>query len=123
MRVPITLSPAEQAYILGNMRLHLADIQTIVHALAAGDAARAAEAADNLGTRPFQSNQKRPPELLAKLPAGFTQMVKTYHRDFDSLAGGIKSGEPNSRSLQRLGVAMQGCVACHAAYRIAPSIP
>lgn len=67
-RVTIPLTDAEHAYILNNMRLHLSDVQLIVQALAAADATAAEEAANRLGSHAFKTNEKRPPDLLKKLP-------------------------------------------------------
>jgi hypothetical protein len=118
-REQIALTPAEYNYVLGNMRLHLADVQTIVNALANDQPATAHEAATRLGSHYFDTNQKRPASLLAKLPPGFIHMSRTYHAQFDELANGISRGDPIAASLQRLSTAMQTCVGCHAVYSIA----
>lgn len=117
-RVPIALTAPEQDYVLGNMRLHLADVQLIVSALAANDAAQAQAAAAHLGTRSFEGSVQRPATLLPKLPPAFQHLMKTYHAQFDELAAGIGRGDPVPQSLQRLGVALQSCAACHATFRI-----
>lgn len=117
-RAVIVLNQIEQDYVLSNMRLHLEDVQTIVNALGANDMARAQAAAEHLGTHSFDANKKRPVTLVPKLPQEFVHFMKSYHADFDTLAEGIRNGEPQAQLLQRLGTAMQGCVACHASFRI-----
>jgi hypothetical protein len=119
LRVPIALTAPEQNYVLGNMRLHLADVELIVSALGRNDAAGAQAAAAHLGTRSFEGSLKRPASLLPKLPPEFLHLTKAYHAQFDDLAEGISRGDPTAQSLQRLGVAMQSCVACHSTFRIA----
>jgi cytochrome c556 len=117
-RAVIVLNHVEQDYVLSNMRMHLEDVQTIVNAFAANDMARAQVAAEHLGTHSFDTNKKRPDTLVPKLPQEFVYFMKSYHADFDTLAEGIRNREPQGLLLQRLGTAMQGCVACHASFRI-----
>ncbi len=59
-----------------------------------------------------------PSPMLAKMPAEFLQLGFDTHGKFDDLADLAASTDDSQVVLAELGVIMQNCVGCHAAYRI-----
>lgn len=117
-RTPINVNAEERAYILENMRTHLADVVGVVDGLAAGDSARALSAAKNLGSKASKGNTKRPAGMLAKFPKDFLDAVKSFHQEFDVVADGMENGDTGMQSMKRMAGAMQTCISCHASYKL-----
>lgn len=118
-RTPIALTPAEREYVLAGMREHVAEIQAVTAALAAGDREGARAAALQGGTKHFAALTDHPPGLADRWPEAWKQMLRARLASFDALAQGIADGDNPTQSLQRLSTTLQTCVACHAAYRLA----
>jgi len=120
-RIALALTPPEKAYVLGQMRLFVASIQTIADGLAHGDAAQAAEAAAARGAARNAHDPDFPASLNEKLPADWKQFGGSLRKGFDGLAQSLAQGEPQSQSLARLADLMRNCVSCHASYRVVES--
>ncbi|HEY8065529.1 MAG TPA: hypothetical protein VIF40_12520 [Methylosinus sp.] len=117
-RVAIAMTASEKAFVLGQMRLFVKSIEQIVAALAADDAATAAEAAAARGALRFQAENAMPPTLGPKFPETWRSFGQPMRKGFDALAKGLTQGETEKVSLARLGEVMRNCVACHESYRI-----
>jgi hypothetical protein len=117
-RTAVAVTPAERAYILGQMRLFVISIQTIASGLGAGDRAQAGEAAAARGLARNANDPAFPPTLAAKLPPQWKQLGGGMRKGFDALAQTISTGD-TQKSLEQLGIVMANCVACHAIYRVA----
>jgi hypothetical protein len=117
-REAVVVTPAERAYILNQMRLFVASIQTIAAGLGADDRAQAGEAAAARGLRRNANDPDFPPTLGAKLPQQWKQLGGGMRKGFDVLAEIINAGGGPRKSLEQLGVVMTNCVACHATYRV-----
>jgi hypothetical protein len=64
--------------------------------------------------------QAVPAGLAAKLPLEFKTLGHSVHEDFDRIAMDAEAMDDVRLSLRQLGETMKKCVACHAAYQIAP---
>jgi hypothetical protein len=118
-REAIVVTAAERNYILGQMRLFVASIQTVAAGLGVDDRAEASEAAAARGAKRNANDPAFPPTLDAKLPPQWKQLGGGMRRGFDALAQGISAGDATQKSLEQLSIVMTNCVACHATYRVA----
>jgi hypothetical protein len=110
-------SEAERQFILAQMRLFLASVQTIVADLGAGDTAAVAGEAAARGRR-ANAVLAKPPGLDAKETPAWKAMMGGARNGFDSVADVAGSGAPAPRILAVLGETMRNCVACHQTYHI-----
>lgn len=117
-RKALALTPAEKAYVLGEMRLFVESIQGIAQGLAENDHAAAAEAAAARGQMRNQNDPAFPASLSAKLPPEWKQFGGATRKGFDRLATEIANSKEGGPILQDLSDLMKNCVACHASYRI-----
>jgi len=114
-RTAILLNAGERDLVLAEMRAFLESTQQITAAVAAKDMQTAAVAARKVGRA---AQQAVPGSLLGKLPLGFKTLGFDTHSKFDALARDANDlGDPQ-HTLDQLGVLMQNCVGCHAAFRI-----
>ena len=113
-RAAILMTAPERDMVLGEMRVFLEAVQTIVEALAQDDISTAAAAAISVG---MGSTGNEPASLVAKLPLEFKTLGMGTHAAFDDLAmEGTDMG--NSKiMLAQLGELMLRCTLCHDAYR------
>ncbi len=114
-RQAIVLRADEKDLVLAEMRTMLASVQGVVDGIARKDTARVAQAARQSGSA---AAAQVPASLMGKLPLGFKQLGHAAHSGFDELVVGAESGEPEDMLLARLGKHLNGCVACHATYRL-----
>jgi len=117
-RTPVALTPTEKAYVLGQMRLFVESIDTIVAGLADGNSSEAEETAAARGSIRNQSDPAFPKTLGAKLPPEWKQFGGNTRKGFDTLAKEISGSGDIKVPLKHLGELMQNCAACHASYRI-----
>ncbi len=113
-RTVLVWTAAERAFILMQMRHFLSGAQVITDALASGDMQAVAQAA-----RPMGAGHAMPASLKGKLPPAFKFMASSLHTAFDQIALDAETLGQASATLTQLSGALQQCVACHAAYRIA----
>jgi len=114
-RTAILLDAGERDLVLAEMRAFLESTQQITAAVAAKDMKAAAVAARKVGRA---AQQGVPGSLMGKLPLGFKTLGFDTHSKFDELARDANDlGDPQ-HTLDQLGVLMQNCVGCHAAFRI-----
>ena len=117
-RTTILLEPSERAMVLGEMRQFLGGIQQMLEAVERDDAAAIAKRARPLG---MATAHAVPAGLAAKLPLEFKTLGHSVHQDFDRIAMDAEAMNDVQLSLRQLGQTMKKCVACHAAYQIAPT--
>ena len=117
-RMQIVLAPTERDLILGEMRLLLKAVHSMVTGLAVQnqEAGRAQieQAARSAGMAMAADVN---PALMAKLPLPFKQMGMSIHKDMDALADAIVQKETPQQILQRLSSMTARCTTCHDLYR------
>jgi len=117
-REAVSRTPAEKAFILGEMRKFLEALQSINDSLSRHDLASVSEAAEARG----RTRNSPPPGMLPSLKAKETdtwrQWAQNVRIGFDTIAASAKSGEPIERQLALTRDILQSCTACHATYRI-----
>lgn len=114
-RQAIILPEAEREFVLREMRMFLASVQTIIEGAGKPDMNQVAAAARQVGA---EAQQAVPGSLMGKLPLNFKRLGLDTHKKFDALALDAKQlGDPQ-HALQQLSELMNNCVACHATYRI-----
>jgi hypothetical protein len=114
VRAAIALNTDERALVLAEMRTFLESVQQITAALGRGDMQQLAEQARRSG---LAAQRGVPASLVAKLPAPFRKLGFDTHAGFDRLALDAEQLGDREHALVQLGVLMQNCTACHAAYR------
>ena len=117
-RMQIVLAPAERDLILGEMRMLLKAVHSVVTGLASQDQevnrAQMEQAARSAGMHMAEDVN---PALMAKLPLPFKQMGMSIHQDMDALADAVVRKETPQQILQRLSNMTARCTACHDMYR------
>ena len=116
-RIAVSLAGEDRAYVLGQMRLFLANIQRITAALAGNDRILASKVAAIAGARDNESNPSRPPTLRTRQPEAWIQYIGQVRKGFDDLASTAATA-PVPDSLNKLAALTQNCVACHQTFRI-----
>ena len=116
-RIAVSINGEDRAYVLGQMRLFLANIQRITSALAGNDLALAAKVAAIAGAKNNENDPSRPATLRARQPAAWNQYIGQVRKGFDDLSN-TASTAPVSDSLNKLSALTQNCVACHQTFRI-----
>lgn len=117
-RQAIVLEPGERAMILAEMRGFLAATQAITAAALREDTAAIVTAARAQG---MAAAGAVPATLAAKLPIGFKQLGHSVHHDFDRIAVDTEAMGDAKMALAQLAETLNKCVACHAAYQLAPA--
>ncbi len=115
-RVLVDMPPMMQEHMLGNMRDHLGAVNDILDALAAGDAARAAEVAEHrLGMSSLGSHGAA--HMAPFMPQGMREAGTAMHRAASRFAREVVEGDlaQGYRLLQEVTAT---CVHCHSGYRI-----
>ena len=118
-RQAVSLTGEDLAYVLGQMRLFLANTQRITSALATNDLALAAKVAAIAGAKNNEVDPSRPATLRARQPAAWNQYIGQVRKGFDDVASSAATA-PVSVSLSKLASVTQNCVACHQTFRIVP---
>lgn len=116
-REPAYRTPAERAFILGQMRLFLGSVQAIASDLAAADMKAVAQEAASRG-RGANPLSGMPPGMKAKETSAWGSMMGGARAGFDGMAQAASSGAPVGQVTGMLGETMKNCVACHGAYRL-----
>ena len=117
-RMQVVLAPAERDLILGEMRMLLKAVHSVVTGLASQDQevnrAQMEQAARSAGMHMAEDVN---PALMAKLPLPFKQMGMSVHKDMDALADAIVQKETPQQILKRLSSMTARCTTCHDLYR------
>ena len=116
-RVAVSISGEDRAYVLGQMRLFLANIQRTTLALSKNDLELAGKVAAIAGAKNNEVDPSRPATLRARQPAAWNQYIGQVRKDFDDLASTAATA-PVTVSLEKLSAVTQNCVVCHQTFRI-----
>lgn len=114
-REVIALDDESRAFIFHEMQQYVSGLQKAITALSRNDMKAVASAVRPLG---MQGMASVPPTLMSAVPDEFRQMGMPIHMAFDKIADAAEKGATTKDILSSLGMAMNRCVACHAAYRI-----
>jgi len=113
-RKALLLEAGERDLVLGEMRMFLESVQTIV-AAKEEDMDSVIKAARKVG---FAAQQGVPASLMKKLPLDFKKLGMGTHKAFDQLAIDAQDLGDKQQVMEQLGELMRNCVACHKLYRI-----
>ena len=116
-RTAVSITGEDRAYVLGQMRLFLANIQRITAALASNDPVLASKVAAIAGAKNNENDPARPATLRARQPATWNQYIGQVRKGFDDLSSTAATA-PVSDTLYKLSALTQNCVACHQTFRI-----
>ena len=119
-RIAVSLPEAERVHILANMRDHLASLQQIQAALAAGKFELSAEIAEHhLGMTSLKMHgaSDLAPHMPAAMQAIGTEMHHAASRFALEATNATVSGDVRA-PLAALAKVTAQCVACHGAYRV-----
>ncbi len=116
-RVAVSIAGEDRAYVLGQMRLFLANIQRVTAALGNNDLALASKVAAIAGAKNNEIDPSRPAALRAQQPDAWNQYIGKVRKGFDDLASTAATA-PVSNSLSKLAGVTENCVACHQTFRI-----
>ncbi len=114
-RVPVPVTEPTRLLVLAEMRDYVEALSAITGALARGDMAAVAEAAERRGVVVMQ---QFPRERMMELPEQFRGLGRSVHEDFDALAAQARGGGEVAQSLSRLSQTLAKCAGCHASYRL-----
>lgn len=114
-RQAVVLTRAERNLVLGEMRMLLAGVQTILEAVTLNDLKLVETTASSLGMR---SAADVNPVLMGKLPLEFKSTGMGVHERFDELAARVRGGLPKEKVIVEVSDIMRTCVGCHEAYRL-----
>ena len=93
-RIQIVLAPAERDLILGEMRMLLKAVHSVVTGLAGQDQeVNRAQIEQAVRSAGMDMAADVNPAIMAKLPLPFKQMGMSIHKDMDALAGAIVQKE------------------------------
>jgi hypothetical protein len=120
-RARLLLTNTERDFVLNEMRHLLMATQAIVDAAVAGDMARVAAAARQVGMADVHNIplEIRGP-LIGKLPVEFKRLGFGVHEGMDAIALDAEGLGDRDHTLRQLAELMGKCVACHAAYTVLP---
>jgi len=122
-RQPVTMPAKMQEHMRANMRNHLLAVSEIQAALAAGQYDAAAEIAEQrLGMSSLEAHGAR--HMAAMMPEGMQAVGTAMHRAASRFAVTTQAAAVTgdlARALAGLAEVTQGCVACHAGYRLVTS--
>jgi cytochrome c556 len=96
-----------------NMRDHLAVVQQIVAATAAGDISKVRTAAERIG---YSESMAQMCEHMGAQAAGFTEQALRFHHTADSIATAAERRDADA-VLTALAETLATCTACHARYK------
>jgi len=114
-REAVILDDGSRAFVVQEMQQFVSGLQQAIIALSNDDVKSAGAALRPLG---MQGMASAPPTLMSTVPPGFRQIGMPIHMAFDQIADAAEKGASAKQVLSSLGMAMNRCVACHAAYRI-----
>jgi len=110
----ITLTEAEKAIVMEQMRQMLSSVQGITDGLAQGDSQAVLESASLSSPSMMQD---LPSQIRMKFPEPFSQMGMATHMAFAQISKEAKDIKNPVPILKQLSEAIQNCDACHATYR------
>jgi len=116
-RIAVSITGEDRAYVLGQMRLFLANIQRVTAALASDDRILASKVAAIAGARNNENDPSRPATLRARQPDVWNQYIGKVRKGFDDLSETAATASV-AESLNKLAAVEQNCVACHQIFRI-----
>lgn len=114
-RSAVQLGKNERNAVLLEMRAWLQNTQTILAAASGNDFAAVAKAARASG---MAAEAGTPGSLLMKIPVGMKRLGFGTRQKFDEIAADAEKMKDSQHTLRQLAAAMDGCVACHADYRL-----
>lgn len=132
-RKEVAFPPPMRAHMLANMRGHAEAIAEILAALSQGDGAKAARTAESRlgvsapGSAACKPNAKSgalgdmPAMMASHMPDEMRALGMAMHEQaskFATEAEKVKQGSDLRPALAELSQVMQGCNACHAAFRL-----
>jgi len=112
-RAPVPLLPMMANHQKQNMREHLVAVQEIVAALATDDYGAIEKAAGKIG---FSDQMGQMCNHMGAGAPGFTEQALAFHHTADRIGEAAKAKD-RTRVLTELGVTMQACTSCHAAWK------
>ena len=112
-RVPVPLVPMMANHQKQNMRDHLLAVQEIVSALSKKDLPGVEKAAKRIG---FSEQMGMMCNRMGMGAPGFTDQALKFHHSADDIAAAAHKGSREA-VLTALGVTLQNCTGCHAAYK------
>ncbi len=113
-RVAVLLSKDERNALLLEMRTWLQNSQVILAAAANGDFAAVSKTATASG---MAAEAATPGSLFRKIPVQMKALGFDTRRKFDAIAADAGKLKDSNHTIIQLSVAMNNCIACHAAYR------
>lgn len=117
-RAVITLPADQRDLLLGEMRGLLTGIQTIMDAASKMDVPRIRNVAKEEGIGTIAS---RDTTFVNLLPPDFRKREAETRSQFDALAEAVRGFTARDTTLSYLSRISQGCVGCHARFRLAPT--
>lgn len=113
-RVAVQLSKDERNSLLLEMRTWLQNSQAILAAVSSQDFAAVATIATSSG---MAAEAATPGSLFRKIPVEMKALGFDTRKKFDEIANDAVSLKDSQHTIQQISIAMNNCVACHAAYR------
>lgn len=116
-RIPVRLAGEDRAYVLGQMRLFLSNIQRINEALGKGNLDLVAKVAALSGSRRNENDPSRPAGLRDRQPAAYNKYIGALRKEFDELS--LAAPRSSAQEISgRVGHLMENCVGCHQIFRL-----
>lgn len=114
-RLAVKLHRPERNLVLGEMRMLLAGVQTILEAALNNDMKIVEKTSMSLGMKAAVDVN---PTLMAKLPLDFKSTGMGVHKRFDDLALKVHTGASKDEVIKEVSDIMLTCVGCHQAFRL-----
>lgn len=121
-RIAVFLVGQDRAYVLGQMRLFLSNLQRINAALADGNLSLVTQVAALSGKKRNEKDPSRPAGLRDRQPPAYTQYVAAVRASFDDIAQ-TAAAATVQETLGRVARMMRTCVACHQTFRLTDRPP
>ena len=113
-RLAVQLSKDERNDLLLEMRTWLQNSQAILAAVSSREFAAVATIAKSSG---MAAEAATPGSLFRKLPVEMKALGFDTRKKFDEIATDAERLKDSQHTIEQLSIAMNNCVACHAAYR------
>ena len=117
-RLAVQLSKDERNDLLLEMRTWLQNSQAILAAVSDQDFATAAKVATSSG---MAAEAATPGSLFRKLPVEMKALGFDTRKKFDEIAADAEKLKDSQHTVKQLSIAMNNCIACHAAYSFVES--
>lgn len=112
-RMAVKLNKDEHNALLLEMRTWLQSSQSILAAAAAQDFAEVARVAKVSG---MAAEEETPGSLFRKIPIEMKALGFDTRKKFDEIAADAEKLKDSQHTVKQLSLAMNNCIACHAAY-------